>query len=72
MVKKNKLMLELEAIRTQAHQALAEMQQETDLQAWHTKTFGRTSLIINIFSRLPELNTLTNSQPLNKKPCSNT
>ena len=55
MAEKNKLMLELEEMQTQAHQDLAEIQQETDLQIWHTKTFGRKSLLINIFSRLPEV-----------------
>jgi len=55
MAEKNKLLLELEELQTQAAKALAELQQEADLQKWHTQTFGRTSLLINVFSRLPEV-----------------
>ena len=55
MADKNKLMLELEEMQMQAHQALMAIQQESDLQTWHTNYFGRTALLVKVFSRLPEV-----------------
>ena len=55
MAEKNKLMLELEEMQAQAHQALVKIQQKTDLQTWHTNFFGRTALLVKVFSRLPEV-----------------
>jgi phenylalanyl-tRNA synthetase alpha chain len=55
MAVKNKLMLELEEMQAQAHQALAEVQQEIDLQTWHTTYLGRSGRLVQEFSRLPEV-----------------
>jgi len=55
MAEKNKLMLELEKMQTLATQALAGIEQETALQEWHTIYFGRTALLVKVFSRLPEV-----------------
>ena len=56
MAEQNKLIHELENLQSDAKKALAEIQQEADLQVWHNTYLGRSGLLVQAFSRLPEVN----------------
>ncbi len=55
MTEKNQLILELENLEKEAAKALAEVQKEQDLQSWHNQFLGRSGLLVEAFSRLPEV-----------------
>jgi phenylalanyl-tRNA synthetase alpha subunit len=54
MSEKSQLMIELENLQKKAESDLANLQNESALQAWRTQYLGRSAAVMNVFKRLPE------------------
>jgi phenylalanyl-tRNA synthetase alpha chain len=51
----NEILTELDAIQTHALEALADVQDEAALQAWKTAHLGRSAAVMQVFSRLGQV-----------------